>query len=189
MKCPNIIPFKVTLVLCGFFFFGPTLWAAIRMHRLFSDGLVLQRNMEVPVWGWSEPGQTVNVCLLPVEGKTKKKTITYTATADASGKWQVRLPAMRPMGPLTLQVSSGEAKVVINDVWVGDVWVCSGQSNIDTNIERVYPQYSEEIDQDLAETHPVEHDAGQIIRDDQRLGELLLLGEGLEHADHVGEQR
>ena len=148
MKCPNIIPFKVTLVLCGFFFFGPTLWAAIRMHRLFSDGLVLQRNMEVPVWGWSEPGQTVNVCLLPVEGKTKKKPITYTATADAAGKWQMRLPAMRPMGPLTLQVSSGEVKVVINDVWVGDVWVCSGQSNIDTNIERVYPQYPEEIDQD-----------------------------------------
>ena len=148
MKCPNIIPFKVTLVLCGFFFFGPTLWAAIRMHRLFSDGLVLQRNMEVPVWGWSEPGQIVNVCLQSVEGKAKKTPITYTATADASGKWQVRLPAMRPMGPLTLQVSSGEVKVLINDVWVGDVWLCSGQSNIDTNIERVYPQYQEEIDQD-----------------------------------------
>ena len=144
----NIIPFKVILALCGFLFFGQTLWAAIRLPRLFSDGMVLQRGMEVPVWGWSEPGQTVSICLLPVEGKTKKKPITYTATADASGKWQVRLPAMRPMGPLTLQVSSGEVKVLINDVWVGDVWLCSGQSNIDTNIERVYPQYQEEIDQD-----------------------------------------
>ena len=148
MRYSNIISFKAILVLCSLFFLSQTLWAAIRMHRLFSDGLVLQRNMEVPVWGWSEPGQIVNVCLQSVEGKAKKTPITYTATADASGKWQVRLPAMRPMGPLTLQVSSGEVKFVINDVWVGDVWVCSGQSNIDTNIERVYPQYPEEIDQD-----------------------------------------
>ena len=148
MRYSNIISFKAILVLCSLFFLSQTLWAAIRMHRLFSDGLVLQRNMEVPVWGWSEPGQIVNVCLQSVEGKAKKTPIIYTATADASGKWQVRLPAMRPMGPLTLQVSSGEVKFVINDVWVGDVWVCSGQSNIDTNIERVYPQYPEEIDQD-----------------------------------------
>ena len=86
MRYSNIISFKAILVLCSLFFLSQTLWAAIRMHRLFSDGLVLQRNMEVPVWGWSEPGQIVNVCLQSVEGKAKKTPITYTATADASGK-------------------------------------------------------------------------------------------------------
>lgn len=139
---------RLLTVLFSLLFLSQTMWAAIRMPRLFSDGMVLQRGMEVPVWGWSEPGQTVSVCLLPAEGKAKKKHVTYTATADATGKWQLRLPAMHPTGPLALQVSSGEVKVVINDVWVGDVWLCSGQSNIDTNIERVYPQYPEEIDHD-----------------------------------------
>ena len=144
----NIRPYKALLALCSLIFYNQTAWAEIRLPRLFSDGMVLQRNMEVPVWGWSEPGKTVSICLLPAEGKTKKNPATYTAIADATGKWQLRLPAMRPAGPLSLQVSSEEEKIVINDVWVGDVWLCSGQSNIDTNIERVYPQYPEEIDQD-----------------------------------------
>ena len=141
-------PYKTILALCSLFFLSQTAWASIILPKLFSDGMVLQRGMEVPVWGWSEPGHTISICLLPTEGKAKKKAVTYTATADATGKWQLRLPAMRPTGPLALQVSSDETKVVINDVWVGDVWLCSGQSNIDTNIERVYPQYPEEIDQD-----------------------------------------
>lgn len=140
--------YKAVLVLCGLFFLCQTTWADIRLPKLFSDGMVLQRGIEIPVWGWSEPEKAISICLLPAEGKAKKKTVTYTTIADATGKWQLRLPAMRPTGPLTLQVSSGEEKVVINDVWVGDVWLCSGQSNIDTNIERVYPQYPEEIDRD-----------------------------------------
>ena len=144
----NIRPYKALLALCSLIFYSQTAWTEIRLPRLFSDGMVLQRNMEVPVWGWSEPGKTVSICLLPAEGKPKKNPATYTAIADATGKWQLRLPAMRPAGPLSLQVSSEEEKIVINDVWVGDVWLCSGQSNIDTNIERVYPQYPEEIDQD-----------------------------------------
>ena len=144
----NVRLYKAILALCGLIFYSQTAWAYIKLPKLFSDGMVLQRGMEVPVWGWSDPGQDVSVCLIPAEGKAKKKPTTYTATADATGKWQLRLPAMHPAGPLSLQVSSGEVKVVINDVWVGDVWLCSGQSNIDTNIERVYPQYPEEIDQD-----------------------------------------
>ena len=139
---------KPVLALCCLFFLSQALTAAIRLPRLFSDGMVLQRGVEVPVWGWSEPGEQIAVCLLPAEGKAKKKPATYTAIADATGKWQLRLPAMRPMGPLSLQVSSGEAEVILNDVWVGDVWLCSGQSNVDVNIERVYPQYPEEIDRD-----------------------------------------
>ena len=107
---------RLLTVLFSLLFLSQTMWAAIRMPRLFSDGMVLQRGMEVPVWGWSEPGQTVSVCLLTAEGKAKKKHVTYTATADATGKWQLRLPAMRPSGPLALQVSSGDVKVVINDV-------------------------------------------------------------------------
>ena len=140
--------FKALLAFCVLIAYGQTAWANLRLPKLFSDGMVLQRGMEVPVWGWSEPGQVVSVCLLPADGKAKKKPATYTATADATGKWQLRLPAMRPAGPFALQVSSGEDKVIVNDVWVGDVWLCSGQSNIDTHIERVYPQYPEEIDRD-----------------------------------------
>ena len=148
MKYQNIMSYRAILALCSLLLLSQTLYAAIRLPKLFSDGMVLQRNMEVPVWGWSEPGQTVSISLLPAEGKAKKKPATYTAIADATGKWQLRLPSLQPTGPLSLLVSSEEEKIVINDVWVGDVWLCSGQSNIDTNIERVYPQYPEEIDHD-----------------------------------------
>jgi len=65
------LPYKTILVLCSLFFLSQTAWASIILPKLFSDGMVLQRGMEVPVWGWSEPGQTISICLLPTEGKAK----------------------------------------------------------------------------------------------------------------------
>ena len=112
--------------------------AAVRMSQLFQSGMVLQRGQTVPVWGWADGGESVTVTFL-------KKT--YTTTADADGRWRVDLPAMKAGGPYTLEVR-GEGPEVkeIKDVLVGDVWLCSGQSNIDVTIERVYPNYTDEID-------------------------------------------
>lgn len=148
MKHQIVASYKAILVLCSLLVLASPAWAELKMPRLFSDGMVLQRNAAIPVWGWAEPGQQVTVCLQAVEGKAKKKPSFHSTMADANGKWQLQLPAMRPTGPLSLQIKSGEETVVVNDVWVGDVWLCSGQSNIDTNIERVYPQYPDEIDRD-----------------------------------------
>ena len=110
--------------------------AKVVLPALFTDGMVVQRGVPVPVWGWADPGESVVV-------KWGKKS--YTATADPEGCWRIDLPKMKAGGPYVLTV----AEVTISDVWVGDVWLCSGQSNIDINIERVYPQYPDEIDADV----------------------------------------
>ena len=114
--------------------------AKITLPQLFQSGMVLQRGKPVPIWGKANAGEQV------VVGWQKKQ---YTVTADASGRWRVDLPKMKAGGPYTLEVKGegveGE-KLVFEDVMVGDVWLLSGQSNIDVTIERVYPQYVDEIE-------------------------------------------
>ena len=109
--------------------------AKVSLPVIFSDGMVLQRGQLIPVWGWAEPNETVKVTL----GKKSMTTV-----ADAGGNWRVDMPKMKAGGPYELHAGD----IVIKDVMIGDVWLCSGQSNIDTDIERVYPQYSAEIDAD-----------------------------------------
>lgn len=80
--------------------------------------MVLQREMQVPIWGTAAPGETVTV---------KFRDQTKTATADKGGKWSVKLDALKPGGPDVLTIGNKQ----IDDVLVGDVWVGSGQSNMD----------------------------------------------------------
>ena len=107
--------------------------AKVTMPQLFQNGMVLQRNKPIPVWGKADAGEAVVVTL------NKKKVET---TADSNGRWRVDLPKMKAGGPFELQVND----VTISDVLIGDVWLLSGQSNIDVTIERVYPNYTDEID-------------------------------------------
>lgn len=107
--------------------------AKVVLPQLFQSGMVLQRGKALPVWGKADAGETVAVTF-------KKKT--YETVADADGRWSVTLPKQKAGGPFELKVND----IVISDVLIGDVWLCSGQSNIDVTIERVYPQYTTEID-------------------------------------------
>ena len=107
--------------------------AKVVLPQLFQSGMVLQRGKSLPVWGKADAGETVAVTF-------KKKT--YETVADADGRWSVKLPKQNAGGPFELKVND----IVISDVLIGDVWLCSGQSNIDVTIERVYPQYTTEID-------------------------------------------
>ena len=102
-------------------FMGINPTAAIRLPRIFSDGVVLQRGQPIPVWGWAEPGQTISISLSK-QGEKAKNTISVQA--DNEGKWMTKLPSMKASGPLTLQVDT----ILIHDVWIGDVWLFSGQS-------------------------------------------------------------
>ena len=124
--------------------------AKVSLPQLFQNGMVLQRNKPIPVWGKADAGETITVTL------NKKKVVT---TADSDGRWRVDLPQMKAGGPYTMEVRSegvmsegvkGEEvkseKLVLEDVLVGDVWLLSGQSNIDVTIERVYPWYTKDID-------------------------------------------
>lgn len=107
--------------------------AAVKLPQLFQNGMVLQRNQPIPVWGTADGGETVTVVF-------QKKT--YTTTASADGKWRIDIPKQKAGGPFTMTVNDQ----TISDILVGDVWIVSGQSNIDTNLERVYPQYAKDLD-------------------------------------------
>ena len=97
------------------------------VHPLFADRMVLQRDVPAPVWGWADPGEKVTV---EFAGQSK------TATAEPSGRWLVKLDPMPASAePRTLTVSAANPKSEIlnpkfKDVLVGDVWLCSGQSNM-----------------------------------------------------------
>ncbi len=102
--------------------------AELRLPAMFSSGAVLQQAMPAPVWGWADAGAEVRVTFA---GQTK------TATADADGRWMVRLDAL-PVSrePAALTVASGDSKVTVENVLVGEVWFCSGQSNMEWPIAR-----------------------------------------------------
>jgi sialate O-acetylesterase len=97
------------------------LLADVRLPALFTDNGVLQRDIPVPVWGWADPGETVTVKI----GEQAK-----TAAPDAkTGKWTVKLDPLPVGGPYTLTVS-GKNTITLTNVLVGEVWICSGQSNM-----------------------------------------------------------
>ncbi len=95
---------------------------ALRLPAVLSDHMVLQREARVPVWGWAEPGATVVV---------RFKGQAHRARAGEDGRWRVDLDPMEAdAAPATLTVSSGERALAVDDVLVGEVWLCGGQSNM-----------------------------------------------------------
>ena len=100
--------------------------AALRLPAVFADQAVLQRNAPVPVWGWAEPGEMVTVA---IAGQTA------TATADAAGRWRVDLAPMPAGGPHQLAVSAPSGSKTFSDVLIGEVWLASGQSNMQWSIK------------------------------------------------------
>ncbi len=111
------------------------LTAQVRLPRLISDGMVLQRDTELKIWGWAAPGKNVT---LEFTGKQ------YATTADADGEWIVVLPQIQAGGPHTMTITASN-KLTVNDILIGDVWLCSGQSNMELPVRRVAPLYGTEI--------------------------------------------
>lgn len=97
-------------------------WAELQLPLLFADGAVLQRDVPMRVWGWATPGARIQVRL---DGAAAK------AAAAADGHWQAQLPAHAAGGPYVLEVQGDGAQRRIGDVLVGDVWLASGQSNME----------------------------------------------------------
>ncbi len=107
--------------------------AKIVLPQMFQSGMVLQRGKPVPVWGKADAGEKIIIRINKYQ---------VAAVADTKGCFRADLPAMKAGGPYTMMVGD----IALTNVYVGDVWLCSGQSNIDVTIERVYPQYPQEID-------------------------------------------
>lgn len=105
------------------------------LPRLISDRMVLQRDTTVRVWGWAAPGETVTVCFIGEE---------YKAIADSAGCWEVYLQDLKAGGPYQMEIKASET-IKICDILVGEVWVCSGQSNMELPMERVKDQYPQDM--------------------------------------------
>jgi len=97
------------------------------LHALFQDHAVLQRDTPIRLWGRAHPGETVGIALA---GRTAR------VRADAGGRWEARLAPLKAGGPHVLTVRSGGVVQTVDDVLVGDVWLCSGQSNMELQVWR-----------------------------------------------------
>lgn len=116
---------------------SPVQWSfsQLKLPRLVSDGMVLQRDTEVRIWGWASEYELITVRFL---------NSTYTTHANSSGEWEVFIEPLPAGGPYTMVIEAGE-EITISDILIGDVWVCSGQSNMELPIRRVRPLYESEI--------------------------------------------
>ena len=104
------------------------LMAEVTLPAMFSDHMVLQRDMPVAVWGWADPGETITVIVADQQSE---------ATADEKGRWSAKLKPLSVGDPLTMLVRGADSGIVISDVNVGEVWLCSGQSNMAMTVNRV----------------------------------------------------
>ena len=107
-------------------FFISEVFAEVKPSSLFCESMVLQRGVEIPVWGTAWPKEKISVML-------NKQVVNVTA--DASGNWMARLPKQKAGGPYSLEIA-GDNIITYNDVYVGDVWLCSGQSNMDMTVAK-----------------------------------------------------
>src|SRR6266568_9668384 len=98
--------------------------AEIRMPNVFGSHMVLQQEKPVIIWGWASPNETVTIQLA---------SETRTVQANKRGEWKAVLPALKAGGPHILKVA-GSNTVQLDDILVGEVWLCSGQSNMEMGI-------------------------------------------------------
>ena len=127
MRNRNVRKLFVVLFLFGSFSTN----AQIRLPKLISDGLVLQRETSLNIWGWASPNEAI---------KLSFDNQTFQTKANNNGEWTIKLPPQVQGGPFEL-VFEGNNLVKVQNVWFGEVWLCSGQSNMELMMERVKDKY------------------------------------------------
>ena len=116
----------------------------VKLPKLISDGMVLQRNSELKIWGWASAGEKISIQFIDKN---------YNTTTDNKGDWSVTITAHKAGGPYEMNIKANNS-ITIHDIMIGDVWVCSGQSNMELPMKRVSWNYPGEI----------EHSANKYIR-------------------------
>lgn len=110
-------------IFISIFIISPVLLSAkIVLPSFFGDNMVLQQNIDAAIWGWAKPNSSVQL----ISSWNKKK---YSIKADAAGKWKLKISTPGAGGPFEITISDGEA-VVLKNILIGEVWLCSGQSNM-----------------------------------------------------------
>ena len=134
---PKIVWSSLALIL------GQCLWADVTLPKILDHHMVLQRQTIVPVWGLAEGGENVEV---QFAGQSKK------TVADANGRWEIRLDPMEAnSSPQTMNIK-GNNEIRLEDVLVGEVWLASGQSNMEWTLNSIAPEEKKSADELLAKT-------------------------------------
>lgn len=102
----------------------PSLRADVSLPAILSDGMVLQRETSAPLWGWAAPGSKVTITASWTEASVSTQT-------NAEGKWRTQLETPPAGGPHTIDFRTERGQLQLRDVWIGEVWICSGQSNME----------------------------------------------------------
>lgn len=115
----------------------------LKLPALYANDMVLQRNKPLAFWGQAAPEKSVQVTLL----KAQKIIAQSAATADKDGHWQLTLPAQQAGGPFQIKIGEGANRHLIDNVLIGDVWVASGQSNMEWNLGASTTNWEQEVAQ------------------------------------------
>ncbi|QQS37011.1 MAG: beta galactosidase jelly roll domain-containing protein [Ignavibacteriales bacterium] len=110
-------------------------YGQVTLPKLISDGMILQRDVKLYIWGWASAGEHVVVNFLDA---------SYSTEANSKGEWKIVLPELEAGGPYDMTISSSN-RIIIKDILIGDVWICSGQSNMELTMERASPLYEDVI--------------------------------------------
>ena len=126
--------FRIAVVCAGVFtaivmLNTPALRADVKLPSVLNSHMVLQRDMPIPVWGWADAGEKVTVSI---------DDASASATADADGEWKVSLPAMKADGNAHAMTVSGKNTITLDDILIGEVWVGSGQSNMEWSLANTH---------------------------------------------------
>ncbi|MFA6401391.1 MAG: sialate O-acetylesterase [Salinivirgaceae bacterium] len=119
--------FKLSLLSVALFLVSCTKTTFVEMPALFTDNMVLQQNDTVNIWGKSDPGVKVTV--------SSSWGNTASCKADATGKWMAQLPSVKAGGPYDLTIASGKITKIFHNILLGEVWICSGQSNMEMPVK------------------------------------------------------
>lgn len=117
---------RILLIFLVLSFLSINMYGKINLPSVFADNMVLQQNSDVAIWGWSDPGETIKIV-------TSWSKDTVTVKADNSSKWTTSIKTIAAGGPHSIEVLGNE-KVKLNNVMLGEVWICSGQSNMEMNV-------------------------------------------------------
>jgi len=122
------ILFKLTFLMV--FFSHQLSFGKIKLPDLVGDKMVLQRDVTLNIWGWADQGENITI---------RFRNETYNTSPDKNGKWSVQLKPQKPGGPFVMEIN----EITIRDILVGDVWLASGQSNMETPIARLTDRFPE----------------------------------------------
>jgi sialate O-acetylesterase len=124
-------PFVAVVIFVSLLGFNSIIHAAVKLPAIFGDHMVLQQKSSVAVWGWADPGEKVTVkgSWQWFSGKSVK--------ADKDGIWKVNLNTPKAGRTVSLKIKGNENKIILNDVLIGEVWICSGQSNMEWTMKKL----------------------------------------------------